>query len=213
MGKFFSYDSPRIRGINKIVDCVLLSFFWLLFSTPIITFGAATTALYYTVNKVIRHDRSHVWREFWGAFKANFKQSTIIWLLVAFLYWLMIGNCILMYNAGNTVLLILYLVFVALLTMWVIHLFPHIARFENSTKVILKNCFFLMIRHCGKTFSVLILLVMAIILFLIWPILMFILPVAYNFMATLLLEPIYRKYMSEEDLEAEDERNMVYHDR
>lgn len=211
MGKFFSYDSPLIRGINKIVDCVLLSLLWILFSLPLITFGASSTALYYTVNKVIRHDRSHIWREFWGAFKSNFKQATGVWLIVAVFYYLLIANCLMMYQMSNIPLLILYLIFLGILIMWTIHLFAHIARFENKFGAILKNSLFLMVRHCVKTFSVLIIFVMAVILFLLWPLLGCILPVAYTFMATLLIEPIFRKYMSEEDKAAEDERNMVYY--
>lgn len=211
MGKFFSYDSPLIRGINKIVDCVLLSILWIVFSIPIITFGASTTALYYTVNKVIKHDRSHIWREFWKSFKSNFKQATGAWLVVAIFYYLLIANCLFMYQTGNLALLILYIVILAVLLMWTSHLFPHIARFENSFKQVLKNSLFLMVRHCVKTFSLLIIFVAAVAIFLVIPVTAFILPVGYMFMATIILEPIYRKYMSDEDREAEDERNMVYY--
>jgi uncharacterized membrane protein YesL len=210
MGKFFSYDSPLIQGINKIVDSIVLSLLWIVFSLPIITFGASTTALYYTVNKVLRHERSHLFREFWSSFKSNFKQSTIVWFVLALFYYLLITNCFIMYQSGNMVLLVLYIIFLALLIMWTSHLFPHIARFENKTSIILKNCFFLMIRHCIKTFSVLILFVMTLVVALIWWPAIFILPVGLSYAVSLLYEPIFRKYMSEEDAAAEDERNMVY---
>ena len=29
MGRLFSYDSPIIQSINKIVDCAILSILWL----------------------------------------------------------------------------------------------------------------------------------------------------------------------------------------
>ena len=47
MGRFFNYDSPLFSSINKIVDCVFLSLLWFVFSIPIVTMGASTSALYY----------------------------------------------------------------------------------------------------------------------------------------------------------------------
>ena len=44
---------------------------------------AATTALYYTTHKVLRCDRSYLWKEYKRAWKENFKQATICWLIFA----------------------------------------------------------------------------------------------------------------------------------
>ena len=90
MGKLFNYDSGLIQFLNKIVDSVFLSVLWIIFSIPIFTSGAATAALYYTANKVIRHSRSHVLIEFWRAFKANFKKATIVTLILMVIYFLVI---------------------------------------------------------------------------------------------------------------------------
>ena len=80
MKRLLDIDNPVIRFIIKIFDCMLLSVLWLAFSLPIITMGASNTALYAAVFHHIRRDESYLWRSFWGAFKENFKRSTLAWL-------------------------------------------------------------------------------------------------------------------------------------
>ena len=124
---------------------ICLSAFWFFLCIPIVTAGAATTALYYTVNKVIRNNRSYIGREFWHAFKTNFRQSTIVWLILLLLYAIMGFDCYVMYQYAKAGVALgkIYIVFAVLMmfaTMWAIYLFPYIARFENQTKMILKKC-------------------------------------------------------------------------
>ena len=69
MGDFFNVDNKFFQGLGKIIDVICLSAFLVFLCIPIVTAGAATTALYYTVNKVIRNNRSYIGREFWHAFK------------------------------------------------------------------------------------------------------------------------------------------------
>ena len=87
MGNFFSTDGPLFEGMAYIINIIYVSVLWILFSIPIITIGASSTALYYTVTKVIRHGRSYIFREFWQSFKSNLRQSTAVWLI----YLVMMG--------------------------------------------------------------------------------------------------------------------------
>ncbi len=216
MGRLFSYDSPIMQSINKIVDCVILSFLWLIFSIPIVTIGASSTALYYTVNKVIRHNRSHVWREFWGSFKSNFKQATIIWLILIVLYYLLGVDCIFVYNlvkAGTVGVWLLapFVVTAVLVTMWMLYMFGYMARFYNNMKGIMKNCALLVIRHLLRSVLVALVFAASMAIFLFFPVTVVILPVGGIYLMNLSLESIFVKYMTEEDLEAEAERNQVYY--
>ena len=76
-----STDNPLFTGLEYITNIIYASVLWILFSIPVITIGASSTALYYTVTKVIRHGRSYIFREFWQSFKSNLKQSTAVWLI------------------------------------------------------------------------------------------------------------------------------------
>ena len=57
---------------------------FVLFSLPVITTGAAWTALEYTMLRAERGDGViNPFKEFWKGFKANWKQSTITGFLAA----------------------------------------------------------------------------------------------------------------------------------
>ena len=212
MGELFNLDNKFFQGINKIIDCVCLSFLWLLLCIPVVTAGAATTALYYTVNKVIRNNRSYIWKEFWHAFRTNFKQSTLVWLILIFIYAIMGIDCYIMFQFAKAGVSYgsLYIVFAMLMlivTMWANYLFPYMARFENTLKAVLKNCVIMALLNLGKSFVLLVLLLVALVVaYIFFPAIM-ILPAVYMLLANLILEKVFVKYMTPEDIEAEKERN------
>ena len=80
MRGIFSVDSPVMRALIKLFDCICASILWLLFSLPIVTMGAASAALYTTVRRYLRRDEGHLWSTFWGAFRENLRRSTLVWL-------------------------------------------------------------------------------------------------------------------------------------
>ena len=53
---------------------LILGIFWFVTSIPLVTIGASTTAVYYTVNKCIRNKKSYAYVEYWKAFKSNLKK-------------------------------------------------------------------------------------------------------------------------------------------
>ena len=212
MGELFNLDNKFFQGINKIVDCVCLSFLWLLLCIPVVTAGAATTALYYTVNKVIRNNRSYIWKEFWHAFRTNFKQSTLVWLILIFIYAIMGIDCYIMFQyakAGVSYgsLYIVFAVLMLIVTMWANYLFPYMARFENTLKAVLKNCVIMALLKLGKSVVLLVLFLAALVVtYVFFPAIM-ILPAVYMLLANFILEKVFVKYMTPEDIEAEKERN------
>lgn len=76
----FSYDSMLSRFLYFVADIVTLHILWLIYSIPIVTIGASTTALYYSCMKRIRTGEGYVSRNFRKSFKENFRQSTLIWI-------------------------------------------------------------------------------------------------------------------------------------
>ena len=49
--KIFGYEGSFITVTEKIFDIMFLSILWFLSCIPLLTIGAAVTALYYTVQK------------------------------------------------------------------------------------------------------------------------------------------------------------------
>ena len=216
MAGLFSYESPIMQFLNKLVDCFFLSVLWMIFSLPIITLGPATCALYYTANKVIRHNRSHVLREFWRSFKESFKQGIIVGICLTIFYVVVIQNIYMFvggfYNGIVSKPLFIFNLVIGVITLPVaVFIFSYIARFVNNLRTIVKNCVLISIRHLFVSILLLVLLVVAVVIFWLYPPTVFLLPALYMVIATFLLEPVYRRYMSDEDLQAENERNMVYY--
>lgn len=215
MSGFFSYDSKFTQVMNKIVDIVVLSFFWVLLCLPVVTAGASSTALFTTVRQVLRGNRGYVIRNFFRAFKSNFKQSTGIWLLLLLLFvvffldrWILRTY----FAAQGSPLGSLSIVFTFLIIyelVWGIYIFAYISRFELDWKHILKNAAILSVTNLP--WSVLMgamLLGSFALVFYVSPMFAFVLPAACGWIFTIILEKIFRRYMTKEDLEKvqEEER-------
>lgn len=81
MSNIFNYNNKFFSAFDKVINIFCLSLIWFMACIPVFTIGASCTALYYAVNKVIRHGRGYIWKEFWSSFRSNFKQATVIWLI------------------------------------------------------------------------------------------------------------------------------------
>ena len=64
MSKLFAYDNPIWTMLGKVADALILSFFWLIFSLPIVTIGASTSALYYTTLKIAENKEGYLFKTF-----------------------------------------------------------------------------------------------------------------------------------------------------
>lgn len=77
------FDPNRLlwRGISAGMDLVYASVLWLVCSIPVVTIGAANTALYDTVAHCIRRGEDGLLGRFFGTFRAEFKTATLSWLM------------------------------------------------------------------------------------------------------------------------------------
>lgn len=199
--------------LDKAADCILLSLIFLLFSVPVFTMGASFTALYYTVNKVQRHSRGYLWSEFTGAFRRNFKQATLTWLIFLAVAAILGGDLwfvtrVMKNSALSAFLNIFFLVLAVVMLAWCSYVFPYIARFEDTIRVTLKNCALIaVLNFWWSLLTAAILAGVAAGIYLFFPAAL-LLPAGGAMLLTDVLEPIFRKYMSEEDRALEDERNL-----
>ncbi|MBQ8278408.1 MAG: DUF624 domain-containing protein [Roseburia sp.] len=216
MDQIFNLDNKFFRGVSKIIDCVWLSMLWLLCCIPVFTIGAATTALYYTVNKSIKNDRGYASSEFFSSFKSNFKQSTVIWLIFMAIYALLGFDCYVMYQYGEAgmeigKLYFVFFIFAVIITMWGFYIFPYIARFENTTKNVLKNTVYIAISNVHWTVVLTVLFIAMWVGIYLFPPVVLIMPVLYNLLKNIAIEHVFKKYMTPEDLELEEERNRNFY--
>ncbi len=154
MGRFFDMDSPVMRFLNRVGDLMILNFLMIVCCIPIITAGAAFTALHYVLLKIVRGEEGYLVRGFFKSFRSNFRQATLIWLLMLLVVVVYVGD-IWIFNYSGLVFpkaLIIAVVAVAiLLLMAAVYVFPLLARFENSVKNTLKNAMLLTFANLPRT--------------------------------------------------------------
>lgn len=147
-------DNPIIQGIGKIVDFVILNLLWLICSLPVITIGASTTALYTVMLKLVKNEEGYIAKGFLKAFKNNFRQSTLMWLLFMLLGFILILDfSSLKLMPGNIagILQIFFLIMGGLLAGMAVYAFALQARFENTIKNTLKNALILVFARLPYT--------------------------------------------------------------
>lgn len=214
MSNLFSCENPLYQILLRFSEMLFLGFLWFLFSIPIVTIGAATTALYYTTNKVLLKRRGKIWESFWHSFKSNLKQSTFAWILVLLLYILTFINFYILRglgtNTGNSYVDFVFLIaMLIVITAWAGYIFPYIARFENSIRTTLKNAFLMAFSNLGWSILLVLLMIITFIICLLYFPLLFIVVPGYMCCAISILERVFRKYISPEELAMEESRNHV----
>lgn len=165
--KLFSIDSVLYKSVTKMTDIIWLNILWLVFSLPIVTIGASTTAAYYVAMKMVKDEEGYIGRTFVKEFKESFKQSTIMWLIMLVLGYLIYLNYSII-GALEEAPFILYLVTVLATFFYVIAfigVFPLMAKYQNTIRQTIKNSMFITICHFLHTMAMLIVLVVFVAIF------------------------------------------------
>ena len=94
------------------------------------------TALFYVLIRINRGDEPGINRVFWGAFRSNFRQASLIWLVVGPVGALVVASWVLLPTEQATALR-------ALTTLLYLAVFPYFfflqAKFENTVPGTIKN--------------------------------------------------------------------------
>lgn len=221
---FFNYDNPVWRFIGKFGDLILLNILWLIFSIPIFTIGASTTAVYYVTLKLARDDDGYTIRSFFKSFKENFKQATVIWLVL-----LAIGAILgvdlyffaRLFTGSGTIKTVMLTVFLALAIVYAavfMYIFPLQSRFFNSVKKTFFNAFFMSLRHLFRTIGMIVINVALIVMgfvFVVPPVLMIFMLFGFPILAFInsyILSPVFEKYMPKTEEPSDDLKPLFYDD-
>ena len=149
--KFLNYDSKFSQTMIKLCYACFLNLLWMSCSLPIITIGASTTALYYACLKIVRDEDFDAGRMFFHSFKQNFKQATVIWLIMLAAGIFLGGDGYILYHLRSnstgamavlwTLLLAIIIAAAVIYVIVLLYVFPLLASVENTTFAMLKNAF------------------------------------------------------------------------
>ena len=146
MHNLLNLDNPVMQTITKIADTVILNLLWLVFSLPIVTAGASTTALFDISIRMVNDEEGSLFKDFWRSFRNNLASSTRTWLVLLVLGVVMAGDGYFFYHMRLegpfwTLLTAVYLIALAGYAIILMYVFPLMACFDNTTFAMIKNAF------------------------------------------------------------------------
>ena len=176
MNRIFNFEGPVFTFLSRLADLFWLNLIYMICCIPVITVGAATTALYYVSLKMAKDEEGYITKSFFKSFKQNFLQATVIWLVILVIGIIMFMDLrianggdmaeVLNSTAVSSVVIVAVGVMVIVVCMTLTYVFPLLAQFDNTIRNTVKNAFLISIRHLPYTF--LMMLITAIPVVLIW---------------------------------------------
>lgn len=149
--KLFSYESRFSQLLLNLCYSCWLNILWFICSLPIVTAGAATTALYYVCFKVVKGEEGNVTAMFFRSFRENFRQATGLWLVMLGAGIFLGGDIYILYHLRRaasgpaaifwTMVMALVIAAAVMYTIVLIYIFPLTASVVNTGRELLKNSF------------------------------------------------------------------------
>lgn len=162
LSRIFDVDNVVFRTIDKIGKIFMLNLFWVIFSLPVVTMGAATTALLYSSMK-LQTGEGYWYENFWRSFKENFKQATVIFLLYALLGVFLAADFMLGGQTKGSFGLVMQgaagIVFVPYF-LSLLYVFGVQSRFVNTVKDTIRYAFFMALKNIKYTVQMAILFIL-----------------------------------------------------
>ena len=139
--QLFHPENALWQGINKVLLMLYAGMLWFLCSIPIITMGAASSALMEVMMKLAKDQEGYIASSFFRAFRHNLPKGILTWLPFLISQLLFSVNALYYYLAGpafrlQAALFIILLLFSLGTAAWS---FAVTARFEMTAKETLKS--------------------------------------------------------------------------
>ncbi|HHT96431.1 MAG TPA: YesL family protein [Clostridiales bacterium] len=198
-------DNPVLVALSKLFDLVMISIICLVLSIPIFTIGPSTTALYYSVVKVLRRERGYITKEYFKSFKLNFKKGAIISIILIPAYIIIYFDFVyanFLLKQGNSLAYLLFGIFTIIGTVLVLttlYIFPVLSRFELKLKETFNNSLILSIRHLPSTIAMLLIIIIALLILYTFPVAIVIMPATLTYFISLLMEKVFKKYIPKDE--------------
>lgn len=178
MAKLFSYDNPIWKRMGRVADFFLLTVLWAVFSLPVLTVGASTAALYDVALRMAENREGYLFSSFVKAFKANLKQALAIEGILLAAGMLIGANLFFLFREKTQMagmLFWMFLVLAALLLVMAMLIFPLEARLDTGVRNLFLMTFMVGIRHFSWVLLMLVmeLCIIAVGVFVFWPLLLF----------------------------------------
>ena len=200
----FQWDSPVMTFLRTVCNYIFVTILMAICSIPLVTFGAAVCAGYDTVRRyLVKEEGNHVAGVFFKSFVRNFKQSTVIWLILAVIsivFWqgTRVMEALGFEGIAPAVLqgiLILGMLCCAAVLLCAL---ASVARFNNTVGMLLKNSMLLCVMNLWRILLLMVVWVVAVIAVIAFRPLVLITPALAVFYWYRAMEKIFAPHLPEE---------------
>ena len=199
-----------MQFLSRLVDMAVLNLMTIACMIPVVTAGAAITAMNNVLIHLVRKDETYVWKMFIASFKQNLKQGIGLGLLFTAIF-AFAGLELMMLHSVDAKSSTMFMIIITVICLCVvaigIYTFALLSRYENTVRGTLINAVSLALGHIPRTLGMLAVLVAwAAILWLLHGI--FLLVLLYGltipgYLCTKIYDPIFRSLEPNEETEAE----------
>ena len=150
MKKLFDMDNPVMKALSVAADLIVLNLMTLLCSIPVVTAGAAITAMNDIVIRIVREEESYILKPFFRSFASNLKKGALMSLIILSAAAVFGVD----YYAAKTYMPVMRAAVVAGVILFLaiaLYAFALLARYENTLGKTLKNAVLLSITHFPRT--------------------------------------------------------------
>ena len=143
-------ENPVMRALSTTADLIMLNLLTILCCLPVVTVGAALTALNTAAIKIVRGEETAPVKDYFRAFRVNFKKGTILGLVFLLIFAVLIVDYL---AAGNAVSILRPVIAAIALLVLMLgqYAFAMLARYENTLRGTLKNALLLSIGYFPRT--------------------------------------------------------------
>lgn len=168
-------DGKILTALTRIFDVIVATVLFLLCCLPVFTVGASAAAMYDVMLCIAGDGCSGVTRRFFGAFRDNFKQATLLWLPIALIGLVVAGDIVICwgFEMESTVMLAMMrgvtIFCTGLYLAMCIYIFSGIALYRVTWKQAVTNALQWTMKKLPATLGLLLLcLLMGIAIFVLW---------------------------------------------
>ncbi len=204
MKHLFNPENGVWQIFGFIGDILMLSLLWVVCSAPLLTFGAASAALYDSVTACFRKKEQDYLRRFFRTLKRDLKASllpALLWAAILFLAWWIVHTITAALTGTSAIVITAILLALLMIPLgcacWV---FPLLSRFTLDFRTLNGNAIRLALGHIPSTYALALGLALAGWLTLRLALLpLFFLPALVALYFSLFLEPVFQQYEGQDE--------------
>lgn len=174
MNTLFSPDSTLMRSLSTVADVMVLNLLFIATSLPVVTLGASLTALNFTAMRIATGECNSVTNDYFRSFRRNFRQATVIGLVLALLAgvlaaWFVVVTNLAFGTLVEVLLLAAWYVLAFTFVTTALFVFPYLASFDGRTREVFRNARLLSWKHPATALAALVVIGLSVAVTLFYP--------------------------------------------